>query len=247
MTLKKELRTQGDFLFKHRSYLPVIIIIAGLAVYIQNEMTSDVLPQQQGEIYKFICLAVALIGLLIRVHAVVHAAKNTSGRNTTVGQVADEVTSTGLYSICRHPLYVGNFFMWLGIAGFTQEPWFIVAFTFMYWVYYERIMYAEEAFLTEKYGDKYTDWASRTPAFIPAFSKWIKPQYSFSWPKIIKQEKTGIMNLFIVIFVFEAIGSYIRNGEILKMESYWWMLAVASIVWYIIIKVLQKTTKLFNV
>lgn len=247
MTLKKELRTQGDFLFKHRSYLPVIIIIAGLAVYIQNEMTSDVLPHQQGEVYKFICLAVALLGLLIRVHAVGHAAKNTSGRNTTVGQVADEVNSTGLYSICRHPLYVGNFFMWLGIAGFTQEPWFIVAFTFMYWVYYERIMYAEEAFLTEKYGNKYADWASKTPAFIPAFSKWIKPQYSFSWPKIIKQEKTGIMNLFIVIFVFEAIGSYIRNGEILKMESYWWMLAVASIVWYIIIKVLQKTTKLFNV
>ena len=99
MTLKKELRTQGDFLFKHRSYLPVIIIIAGLAVYIQNEITSDVLPHQQGEIYKFICLAVALLGLFIRVHAVGHAAKNTSGRNTTVGQVADEVNSTGLYSM----------------------------------------------------------------------------------------------------------------------------------------------------
>src|SRR5690606_32104061 len=97
MTLKKELRTQGDFLFKHRSYLPVTIFAAGLAVYIQNVLTSDALPHQLGEVYKFICLAVALLALLIRVHAAGHAAKNTSGRYTTLGQVSDDVNSTGLY------------------------------------------------------------------------------------------------------------------------------------------------------
>ena len=34
--------------------------------------------------------------------------KNTSGRNTH-DQVADSLNTSGIYSIVRHPLYVGNF------------------------------------------------------------------------------------------------------------------------------------------
>lgn len=246
MTLNKELRSQGDFLFKHRSYLPIIIILVGFAVFVYNALHQDVLSGQAAVIYKFSCLGIAIVGMLIRMHAVGHAAKNTSGRNTTVGQVAEEVNSTGLYSVCRHPLYLGNFLMWLGIAGFTQDPWFIVAFIFIFWVYYERIMFAEEAFLTEKYGQQYTDWAKKTPAFIPSFSQWVKPKYPFNWAKIIKQEKTGIMNLFIVIFAFEALGCYLQGKSILEMEPYWGILLIASVIWYIVIKILQMTTQLFN-
>lgn len=242
MTLIKELKSQGDYLFKYRSYLPIIIILLGLGVYVHNELQGDVLMNRQENIYHLLCLAISLFGLFIRIHAVGHAADNTSGRNTVVGQVADTVNSSGLYSICRHPLYVGNFFMWIGIAGFTQEPWFILAFIFIYWVYYERIMFAEEAFLIEKYGAKYTDWAQQTPAFFPRFKRWKKPDHPFRWGKSIRQEKTGILNLFLVIFIFLMIESYVQFGELFKMEFYWIIALAASILWYIIIKILQKTT-----
>ncbi|WCL81321.1 isoprenylcysteine carboxylmethyltransferase family protein [Saprospira sp. CCB-QB6] len=246
MSLKTELRSQGDFLFKHRSYLPLVIIVLGLGAYIYNVWSKQLIDPNYAEYYKWGCLAVSLIGLFIRMHAIGHAAPNTSGRNTAEGQIADHINSSGWYAICRHPLYVGNFFMWLGLAGLTQEFWFIIAFIFMYWVYYERIMYAEEAFLIDKYGKAYTDWSAKTPAFWPKFSQWRKPDYPFSWAKIIRQEKAGILNLFLVFFIFEALGSYISSQEWLNMSPLWYGLLIGSIVWYLIIKVLQKTTNIFE-
>ena len=59
--------------------------------------------------------------------------------------------------------------MWLGAALLIANAWFVVVFILVYWVYYERIMYAEEQFLRRKFGTVYTDWAAHTPAFIPSF------------------------------------------------------------------------------
>ncbi|MER3329549.1 MAG: isoprenylcysteine carboxylmethyltransferase family protein, partial [Candidatus Kapaibacterium sp.] len=159
----------------------MIIVVAGLAVYIYTLNSNNTTLEQFNDFkVELIFLLVAFFGQFIRAYSVGLAAKNTSGRNTSVGQVADSLNSTGIYSTVRHPLYLGNFFMWLGIALFTANFWFIVAFIFLYWLYYERIMYAEEEFLRDKYGSTYTDWAERTPAIIPSFKNWIKPEGTFS-------------------------------------------------------------------
>lgn len=245
MALKEDLRKQGDFLFKNRSYLPLIIIVAGLIVFVQSK--QNYVEESWHFYYDLLCVAVGFLGLFIRIIAVGHSADNTSGRNTSSGQIADHINTTGMYSIVRHPLYVGNFFMWLGIAMFTQDFWFLMAFTFLYWVYYERIMFAEEAFLTEKYGKRYTDWADNVPAFVPAFGKWKKAEYQFSWVKVIRQEKTGILNLFLMIFIFKSLGDYLTTGEWFDPNSYWFWGLVIGIVWYLVIKTIQKSTKLLEV
>lgn len=245
MPLKEEFRTQGDFLFKHRSYLPILIILAGMAVYIFNQTVNPTIDLNND--YDKICLLIGLLGLVIRSIAVGYSADHTSGRNTSVGQVAEHINTTGFYSICRHPLYLGNYFMWLGVAMLTADVWFLVAFTGLYWIYYERIMYAEEAFLTEKYGQRYINWAKTVPAFIPAFTKWKKPEFKFSWPKIIRQERTGILNLFLLIFIFKSIGAYIAKGQEFDPTSWWFMGIAGAIVWYLITKIIQKTTIYLNV
>ena len=196
---------------------------------------------------KYACLGISLFGLLIRILSVGYSANHTSGRNTSAGQIAATINSTGLYSICRHPLYVGNFFMWLGIACLTQNLWFIVAFILMYWLYYERIMYAEEYFLIDSYGTSYTDWSNVTPAFIPKISRWKSNKLSFSWTKIIRQEKTGILNLFLVFFIFECIGNYIQTGTFQFTISFWFLGLLTAIVWYIVIKFLQKKTSVLKI
>jgi protein-S-isoprenylcysteine O-methyltransferase Ste14 len=243
MALNEELRKQGDFLFKYRSYFPLIIIVAGLYVYI--EMVIQNSKQAVGldaHRYEFVCLGVSLLGLLIRIISIGFSADNTSGRNTTCGQVAESINSSGLYSVCRHPLYVGNFFMWLGIAMLTQNFWFVAAFVFLYVVYYERIMYAEEAFLREQYGQAYSDWANHTPAFLCDFRKWKQPLHSFSWRKIIRQEKSGIFYLFLVIFLFKVLAHFITYGVWQLWQPYWTVGLVLAAGWYLVIKTIQKTT-----
>jgi protein-S-isoprenylcysteine O-methyltransferase Ste14 len=241
MALKTELRTQGDFLFKYRSYFPLIILLIALYQYVQTELNDFSLDQAAKETYEIWCLLICVFGLFIRVITIGFTADNTSGRNTLVGQVAESINTTGIYSTLRHPLYLGNFFMWLGVAALTHNLWFIVAFSFLYWLYYERIMYAEEAFLTEKFGDAYTKYAAGVPAFIPSFKKVVKPKYEFSWRKVIRQEKAGILNMFGVILLFRLVAEYIAT-KTFEVEDIWMYGFAASLVWYIVIKTIQKTT-----
>lgn len=245
MALKNEFQQQGNFLFKHRSYLPVFIILIGLAVYVWGKLRGMPIAPENIALYELGCIGVSLVGLLIRCYTIGYAAEHTSGRNTSAGQIANSINDTGAYSMLRHPLYLGNFFLWLGIAGFTQNFWFIIAFVLLYWLYYERIMYAEESFLIKTYGEDYLEYSSRTSAFVPRLKDYKAPRYSFSWQKVIRQEKSGILALCVVLFAFKFLGKFLSQQEIMTDKTYWGIL-IFGLIWYTVTKTLQKTTTLLT-
>ncbi|SDQ96599.1 methyltransferase family protein [Flagellimonas zhangzhouensis] len=244
MALYNEFKKQGDFLFKNRSYLPLIFLLIGLSVHIYSKFQNPAIESAIDEYYEFICLGVSLMGLLIRVLTVGFTPKNTSGRNTKMGQVADELNTTGMYSVIRHPLYLGNFLMWLGVAMLTANLWFIISFIFLFWLYYERIMYAEESFLIEKFGNEYLKWSSHTPPFIPAFKKVIRPNYPFSVMKVLKKEKNGLAAIFLLFWLFEWFECIIAYTSSLLIIDFWFYAAISSSVLYLILKILKKKKRL---
>lgn len=240
MALQEEFELQGNFLFRHRGVLPLAIIVLGIFAYINN--VTVFLEKGKNAIdgfYNYFCLLVTLLGFGIRAYTIGYAHNNTSGRNTTK-QIADKLNIAGIYSLVRHPLYLGNFFMWLGIGLLTQAPWFILAFIFMYWVYYERIMFAEEQFLRKKFGDIYLSWAKETPAFIPRFTKFKKNVTKFKITKVIKQEKTGLLLVFLLYFLFYEIGLSITLNKISINFNFWFYSMVLALFNYILIKLLEK-------
>lgn len=183
MALQEELELQGLWLFKYRSYLPLIVLFIGSILYLRTEIYPGVfvLEETPYEIYyEMGAVGISLFGLAIRIFTVGYTPDNTSGRNTTQGQIADTLNTKGIYSLLRHPLYLGNLFMWLGPALWTGNFWFIIAFLFFYWIYYERIMFAEEQFLRKKFGQAYIDWTNKTPLFIPRFTSYKKNDFPFS-------------------------------------------------------------------
>ncbi len=246
MALQEEFESQGNFLFKYRGNLPLIIVFVGLLVFVWNRIYGSGEEIIAYSVVEYCSLFISLVGLGIRVYTVGHTPANTSGRNTREGQLADELNTSGIYSAVRHPLYLGNFFMWLGAALLTENGWFVVSFVLLYWVYYERIMYAEEQFLRRKFGTVYTDWAVETPAFIPSFKNFKKPRYSFSWKKILKKEKNGMLAIFVLLFVFHNIGYSIENdGFQIDMNWICWATIASGIV-YLVLKLLKRKTKILN-
>ncbi|NBW59254.1 MAG: hypothetical protein EBR41_01605 [Crocinitomicaceae bacterium] len=94
--------------------------------------------------------------------------------------------------------------IWLGLAIFLSNFWFLVILSLLFWIYYERIMFAEELFLEEKFGDEFQDWAIKTPSFLPSFKNYIPNHCPFSWRVVMKNEYPGIISsatsfLFILI------------------------------------------------
>jgi protein-S-isoprenylcysteine O-methyltransferase Ste14 len=246
MALQEEFESQGNFLFKYRSNLPLVIIVIGIIVFsidrINGSGFDTFLP---FGLIELICLFVCLLGLGIRIYTVGHTPANTSGRNTKA-QLADELNTSGIYSTVRHPLYLGNFFMWLGIAMLTFNAWFIISFCLLYWVYYERIMYAEEQFLRRKFGEIYTQWAAHTPAFFPSFKNWKKPNYQFSWKKVIKKEKNGLLAIFVLLFIFDSIDASIQSQSIQANLNWITYCTIAIGIIYLVLKVLKRKTNLLN-
>lgn len=241
MLLSEKLVSQGNFLFKYRGILPIIILIPALwLTYVHRTNASS----ESAIFWTQLFYAISLFGLLIRIYTVGHSAPNTSGRNTNEGQVADSVNSTGIYSLCRHPLYIGNFFMWLGIAALTFHVWFILFFMITYCFYYERIMIAEENFLNHKFKDTYQNMAANVPAIIPNFKNWRKNKNPFSFKKVIIQEKTGILLLNGCFWLFNSI-DMISASKAWSFQNCWFVLFMVAIIYYVVIKLLQKTTKVF--
>ena len=183
MALLEEQEFQGNWLFRYRGYLPIVVLIVGISLFVYKEAHPEkwiIEGSDYHQVFEFACLMVSLFGLFIRVITIGYAADNTSGRNTG-GQVAETLNTTGIYSMMRHPLYVGNFFMWLGIALLTGNAWFIISFILLFSLYYERIMFAEEQFLRRKFGNLFTSWAEKTPAVIPNFKLYKSPYQPFNW------------------------------------------------------------------
>lgn len=243
MALKEELEIQGIWLFKYRGILPIIVLLIGLGIYIQSFFYDDSIMAMDVSFYIYFCLAISLIGQAIRVYTVGHTPENTSGRNTEE-QVADTLNTSGIYSTVRHPLYLGNFFMWLGPAMLTGNMWFIVAFCLFYWVYYERIMFAEEQFLRRKFQHTYENWASMIPAFIPSMDNFKSPNLPFSWKKVIKKEKNGFAAIFIIFTLFDVIGYSLSSSR--ELDMFLIASCVITSIMYLILKYIKNHTSILN-
>ena len=107
-------------------------------------------------------------------------------------------------------------------------------------------MVAEEQFLTKKFGDRYTSWASVTPAFVFNFNLWRKNQIPFSLKKVIRGEKNIFFYTFLMFFVFSITGEFVVNGKVEFIRPYW---AIACLVWvviYIVLKLLKTYTEVLT-
>ena len=242
MALVHEFENSGNWLFKRRSWLPLFLIFAGLIMLYLGNRQAIIFDLRDEMIF----LSVSILGQIIRILTVGFTPKNTSGRNTSGGQIADELNVAGIYSIIRHPLYVGNFFMWLGPVLFLRSAWFTVVFCLAYWLYYERIMFAEEQFLRKKFGEAYDKYSEKVKAFIPFRVSFVPARLSFSLRNVLKREYNSFFNIFVVFAALDIFRNFFLSERIYMTNIWMWLLAGSAAFW-LIIRAVRKFTKWLNV
>lgn len=243
MALSNELEKSGSWLFRYRSFLPLGVVPV-LAVGLDS-FTYLAGSHGMTEFWTAFCFLLSLSGLVVRILTVGHAPRGTSGRNTRQ-QVADHLNTTGMYSLVRHPLYLGNYLVLLGFVMFFRSWWLVLLVTCLYALYYERIMFTEEAFLRQRFGDPFEVWAATTPAFIPRWHGWKAPALPFCWRTVLRREYSGFFLVALVFPLLDIAGDSVAEKHV--VVDWWWlsMLAAGSFL-HFILRFLKKRTRLLEV
>ena len=242
MALLQSMEKQGNFLFKYRGQFPVILFI--LAVPFIYLTDYNRISEQSQTCFMYAAIILSSIGFLVRFYTIGTTPHGTSGRNTKE-QVATVLNSTGMYSLLRHPLYLGNYLIWLGIAVATLNIYFVVIMSLLFWVYYERIMFAEERFLESKFGEAYLNWSNTLPAFIPAVLNFKKSNTPFSIITVLRREYASILAAVIGFSFVEVLRSYVINGLLILSDLTLSILLGVTVV-VIILRSLKHYTHLLN-
>ncbi|MEK7309023.1 MAG: isoprenylcysteine carboxylmethyltransferase family protein, partial [Nitrospirota bacterium] len=240
MAFSENLKKQGNWLFKRRSYFPLLILPILLIALQDSEYLKKVAGELADSIWEGFCVAISISGLAVRCITVGYVPEGTSGRNTRK-QKAETLNTTGMYSIVRHPIYMGNFIIAVGLAMFVEVWWFTLIFILAFWLYYERIILAEEEFLLKKFGAKYSDWAKKTPTFLPKFKNWQKPNLPFSFRHVLNREHTTFFVIIASFTFMESTATLLSEGK-LELDMAWAILSVIGLILYLTMRTLKKKT-----
>lgn len=243
MALVDSFEKSGNWLFRYRGQIPVALFVAAVPVVYFTDITY--LDDISRNIITIISIALSLLGFIIRAIAIGTTPIGTSGRNTKEGQVAESLNTKGIYSMVRHPLYLGNYFMWIGIVLFTFNFSFVIIITLIFWLYYERIMFAEERFLERKFGETYMKWARKTPSFIPCFRRYVKNDMPLSYKSILKREYSGVLATVVGFVFIDDLRRFFETGKFELVTIAHWVLAITFII-VLVLRSLKHYTTLFK-
>lgn len=236
MPLAEEMLASGHWLFRWRGFLPLLLLLLFWAAL--RDYHYPFSSVHLNGAWELGCLGISLCGATIRALTVAQAPRGTSGRNRKK-QRADELNALGMYSIVRHPLYVGNFLASLGACLFLGVWWLPVLFTMIYALYYERIMLAEEGFLRERFGQAYLDWASKTPAVLPRFQLWRRSMHPFSLRKAFREEPQTVLAITAAMYALRVAANYQVTGK-LETQLLWNVLLAVAVFAFLALRMLRK-------
>jgi hypothetical protein len=151
-----------------------------------------------------------------------------------------------MYSVVRHPLYLGNFLMWLGIALMPGIWWLALIVVLSYALYYERIMFAEENYLRSKFGAEFERWAAATPAIIPRLSGWRPAPRPFCLRTVLRREYSGVFATIACFTGIEVLSDFAVHRRWM-LDPFWVTLFVGCLLGYLTLRTKKRRTRWLTV
>ncbi len=245
MALREDMEKQGNWLFRWRSYLPLLIIPLFVVALQHTGVLEYILGDRAADYWESLAICISFFGLVVRCVTAGYVPRGTSGRNTKT-QSAESLNTSGLYSIVRNPLYFGNFVIFFGITLFIQVWWLALIVWVGFWLYYERIVFSEEEFLRKRFGVLFIEWAKKTPVFFPNFKNWQKPNLPFSLKTMIRREFTTFFAIVTSFFFLEVSKNLLLKGKF-EIGRSWVIFFILGLGIYAICLFLKKKTDILNV
>jgi len=132
--------------------------------------------------------SVTIIGQLIRIITIGLVYIIRGGKDRRV--YAEDLVTTGIFSHCRNPLYVGNILILVGLGIASNSFLFMAAFTPLFLFFWQAIVLAEENYLRNKFGEQYNDYCKRVNRWLinPNGLATTLGSMEFKWKRVIIRE-----------------------------------------------------------
>jgi len=120
---------------------------------------------QPWNLYFVIGMILVFVGLILRVTSIITLKRHFTYTVTAIAN--HELIEKGLYKWIRHPGYLGQLMIFVGISA-SLSNWLSVLFMIIpVFVGYAYRIKVEENFMMEQFGQKYLDFQKRTKKLIP--------------------------------------------------------------------------------
>lgn len=176
----------GAVLFRNRSWLPVPFLIVALLA-----------PSHANWYNWLIGFVLIVIGESIRLAGVAAAGTVTRRRSRDV----QRLVNYGVFGWVRNPLYVGNFFIWMGFVVISGVWWFLPLAVVIFGVEYSLIVAYEEGVLESIFGADYLAYKQTTPRWIPRPPR-ERVTGEHAWKEAWRSEISTFMQYGALIVVF---------------------------------------------
>ena len=232
----------GDALFRWRSYIPLgLLPLVGLAIL---RATFPFGTEAADLAWEAGCVSLSLAGMALRIWTVGVAAPGTSGRNTRA-QKAETLNTTGPYSLLRHPLYLANGIIVMGLALFPHTWLLPPAVAALTLVYYTLIAWREEDFLRARFGGAWEEWTERVPRLWPRLAYFVPAARPWRWREALRREYHGLTLVLISPLVLDVAEDLHETGAF-DLDPVWTVVACAGVAFYLAVRLLAKRTRLLR-
>ncbi len=192
----------GNFFFKYRNKaFPLItVMLFAIAVPPHDLFGSPGLENAKD----VIALLIAGLGLVVRGSVIGFAYIKRGGVDKKV--YAENLVTSGIFGICRNPLYVGNILICIGIFLMHGNPGVMIAGIGFYLFIYQCIVLAEETYLRNKFGAGYAAYARDVPRWLPQFAnlKTATAGMTFNYKKVLFKDYGTIATTLIMLILTEG-------------------------------------------
>lgn len=228
----------GNFLFHTRNVLFPVLVAVLLLFY-----PPVPIGQMPGDYFLMLGLLIVLIGQALRVLTIGLAYIVRGGKNRRI--YAENLVTGGVFAHCRNPLYAGNILIVIGFMLISGNIMGIVLGSVVFMAIYRLIVFSEERFLTEKFGQPYIDFCADVPRWLPRLKGWRETigNYEFDWPGVAVKEygtlfTSAMISLGLISWKLNLAGRLAQNEEAVLAA------ALSIVTAYSIVRFLKKTERL---
>jgi len=115
-------------------------------------------------------LAMCSTGEVVRKLAMLHAGRNFNHLVQLTKDDEHKLVTTGIYSYCRHPSYLGWFLWSVGSQVLLVNPVCLIIYTVVTFAFFNGRIYAEEYTLVAFFGDEYCRYQKQVGTGLPGIT-----------------------------------------------------------------------------